>query len=578
MAGSEGHAAAGSQPPGRAHLETRSGLLRLDAGSRRIELRGRLACVRAPSDDAGAVADAIARATVGSAEPRVVDDALLHDVWQSICSLRRVAATAAHVAVPFERRPDAAITPVRERAEHRLQVLLDTWEHMVPVPSAEALRVASEFEFLLSKQAGIAEPAPVDVAALEARLVAAQAAVTDTANGLSPAVRQRVARCHHKVKSAEQELTASRRGKRRRAALARYHAALAQEREALGDAGVDSYTSFLLAVVVEGSTQVDLLARLRAEVELAQAEADLAAAYERVRTMTAQEHAARLADVAARAAALLGRVPGDDPVAELCGLRVEHPDAHGLREKLRHELTALGIDAGDDVVAAARATLGDLHAASATHPAAAAEDVDALDVEARENDRTEGFDARAEYNVGLAGPAKELAALDAQRGLPLAALDATDVMLVIATLFERHRAGELLAGRQPIVLDRALDKLDAACCGMVAQQLSSVGDVQIVVVTTRKEVSDAFSAAGVPAAAWPAAPEPTGSSTVRRPDESQGPSPFCADHTAQVAADCTRCGRGSCIACLVFVPGDPHLWCTTCAHAARRAELRSAGG
>ena len=52
----------------------------------------------------------------------------------------------------------------------------------------------------------------------------------------------------------------------------------------------------------------------------------------------------------------------------------------------------------------------------------------------------------------------------------------------------------------------------------------------------------------------------------------------CDTHAdAMSITRCAHCGKPSCLDCLVYVIGEPELWCTTCAvatHGARPRNLR----
>jgi hypothetical protein len=268
-----------------------------------------------------------------------------------------------------------------------------------------------------------------------------------------------------------------------------------------------------------------------------------------------EDYERRRAELRADAAALLGRVPADDPAAELRALRVEHPDALLVRDDLHAVLAGLGVDAGADPRAAARAFL--------TRPAAAieapppVEDTPLYRAYARELADLEG--ERHANEAGSADIAAAIERVESFDRVALPALEAEAVVGGIDALLDGYRAAELLAGRLPLVLDGALDDLADEVVPTVARALASVEDVQIIVVTARPRVARALGAAGATAVAWP------GSTDEATP---------CAGHPlADSVDDCTQCGRPCCLECLVYVPGEG-LWCTACAELPRPPYLR----
>jgi hypothetical protein len=647
----------------RTDAATRVRLMALDAGHGTVELGGRSACVYAPGREGRRSGETIAHAVIGPrapdidgyvdiagqridlaslptpllrpSAPRTIDARMLGDIWQSICAPRRAQVAKAHAARRLERhRTIAAIERAHERvapvaaiarseepvppAEIRVeqdetvrdvQLLVDAIDRLVPVPSSEALRVASELEYLLANPP-VDAPAGIDLSdleALEAELAAARATVADIAGVIPAAVRQRVAQCHYDVMEAEGALFKSGR-KNRDVALARYQEALTREREALAEAGVDSYVAFLVAIVAgvgaAKPAQGDLQVRLRAEIELAQAEAAVEAARKQIGVLPPAEHALRKRALELQATVLLGHAPGDDPVAELCAVRVAHPDADDLREQLRRRLDALGVDGGDDVVSAAHAFMRERRAAHAESVVAADA---AAETSASSPDDEQDLDValatlleqRAEHDAALAAMEAELEVLDTQRARPVSQLAPAGVTLVIATLLERYRDGQLLAGRLPMVIDRAFDAFDESRASAAGALLAQAEDVQVIVVTQHAAVADMFGASGAPKLQWPQpnveadepvpaevhAPEPHRETVVTAlwVDEAaatEEPEPIvamCAEHPKKVsAAACAHCERGCCIECLVYVPLEAALWCTACVHEVRPNDLRAA--
>ncbi len=239
-----------------------------------LDIGGGHACVHTAAATRTDVADAIAHAVIGPRAPGVdgtveiagrlvallslpaplltpsaaptIDDAILSELWRRACTQRRTNAIAAHEACRRERhRTATAIERARVRAEE-----------------LRAAPVASD-----AMAAG-------DIAAAEDRVRAARLAVARASRGIVPEFRARIDEAHRAVVDAERDLFDAGR-KERPEALARYQAALADERAALAEAGVDSYATLLVSVAVGGAT-VDAETRLRAELELAEAEQELA--------------------------------------------------------------------------------------------------------------------------------------------------------------------------------------------------------------------------------------------------------------------------------------------------------------
>jgi hypothetical protein len=119
-----------------------------------------------------------------------------------------------------------------------------------------------------------------------------------------------------------------------------------------------------------------------------------------------------------------------------------------------------------------------------------------------------------------------------------------------------------------LVVAGAFDNSDPA---LVAAKLGRVDDIQVVVVTTEHALADALANSG---AAVVAASSGTTSSRSASVPEAHTPN-VCARHPEKAAAtQCSQCGRPSCVDCLVYVPGEPELWCVSCADAMRSRNLR----
>jgi hypothetical protein len=127
---------------------------------------------------------------------------------------------------------------------------------------------------------------------------------------------------------------------------------------------------------------------------------------------------------------------------------------------------------------------------SASSPAAAAE-LQAL------------LEERTAHNDALADLEAELAFVDDQRARSFADLEMQAITMVVDALLDRYRAGQLMAGRLPLVLDGVLDLLPASVGAALARHLGTIHDVQVIVVTSEQHTVDAFAATGAVTLKWP---------------------------------------------------------------------------
>jgi len=470
--------------------------------------------------------------------PSVVDCVVLRAQWRTVWDRRCAELDAAHAARRFERhRAEAALDRARARAHARVTGARTAGSGPVERPGARAEHISE-----LRARLDALQPVPVraalaladELAAVQGRVDAAQRA--RAATGRSAIGRGHLEALHREVVAAEAAVSEARR-RERSAALARYEAAVRAEQEALAAAGFDSFAAFLVAVA-QGA--VPAPAAETAEVERAEAEAALTAA----------------PALRARAARLLGHVPGDDAslVDGLRALRVEHPDAAPLRA----ELAALLERSHEQPV-----TLAPVQAVANDAP----EELGRL---ARERDLH--ADALEQLEA-------ELARLDAARDADITALEPGDLALALTALLDAYRRGDLLAGRLPLVFDGTFDGLHPASRRAALDVLAAALDVQPIVVTHDPAVADVARDAGAATLAWPPGPElePTDRPTVEASRRDAGAprasGAHCPEHTdAASVATCARCGRACCIDCLVYVIGEPGLWCAPCARGAGRPQ------
>ncbi|HVJ96425.1 MAG TPA: hypothetical protein VNC41_06305 [Acidimicrobiia bacterium] len=408
---------------------------------------------------------------------------------------------------------------------------------------------------------------------------------------MHPEARGRIDEHHRAVVEAESALFEARR-KDKAGALARYQSALAAEHAVLGEAGVESYAQFLVTIA-QGVQPVDLEARLRAETELADAQTALQLARTTLDAMHDDREEVALA-LRARAAQLLGHFPDADAATQLRALRTEHPDAEAMRAELRAILATIDIAPERDVVAQAERVVADRRANPPMAPAPTVFEAPVLDQPVVEPDPADAVPLReldaeiAEERVALHAEIaeltrecdeldellgafeRELAYLDEVGLRDSAAIDIDARNALFDALFECYRAGELLAGRLPIVFDGALDGMEPAHVRQVAERLQVLNDIQVIIVTSDREVERALDRVGArPVEMYP---NVTSGSAGREPEgAATAATAICREHPGQRAsAECSQCGRPSCIDCLAYVPGEPGLWCVGCAEARTR--------
>jgi hypothetical protein len=653
---------------GRPDVATRLRLITLETPDGRLDFGGSVACVATDPTTRPYAAEAIARAVIGPrrrevdgtieiagrfvalqslpapllspSAPATVDDALFDEMWRATSAQQRADLEAAHAQRRLERhRTDAAIERARGRANALtaratsappepqtvatptvdlpapapapvdtvtpvVTAMLEALDGLGPVPSPAAHALADAFDELAASAPPppAVVPADVDLVAAEQRVDGARLALAGVAGGMLPQARARIETCHRAVVETERMLFEA--GKKDRLeALAQYQGALADERAALSDAGVDSYASFLVTTAA-GVAPVDLEVRLRAELDLAHAEAELGLARDAVDGTSARLHEEREVELRARAAQLLGRFPGADPAAELRALRVEHPDAIATHDALQQVLTQAGEAPSSDVVEQARefvrrraeqpvltpvapAPVSEPEPAPARLPAPTRADDLAKEQRALEVELHALLDERAAHEQALAALEARLEAMDELRTPAMHQLDVDTVLALVGVMLDRYRSADLLAGRLPLVLDGPFDALDPRVVTLIAHQLATATDVQTIVVTGERSVASAFATVGARAVVWPlTGAGPTYETSAPRIPASHPSAAFvrkydlsipamCGLHPDKVvAAECAHCGRGSCVDCLVYVPGETDLWCVGCAEALRSRNLK----
>jgi hypothetical protein len=233
---------------------------------------------------------------------------------------------------------------------------------------------------------------------------------------------------------------------------------------------------------------------------------------------TRRELAERENLMRSRATELLGRPPGEDPVGELRELRVEPERNPETIEAIASALAEAGVDPGGDVVVTARAFAAATDAgagafdsgAVADEPAAPVAGVpDAAAVDAEEIAELEA--ERRAHDRRLAEIEQEMTRLEDLAALDAAKLAADDLTPAIDALFAEYRAGALLDGTLPLVIDGVLDGIGREARERTIQQLAGADDIQIVVVSDDPEVLQAMAYAGAALVRWPESASPEAS-------------------------------------------------------------------
>jgi hypothetical protein len=459
--------------------------------------------------------------------PAVLDLDVLRALWRADCSrrLELMAATqASHLSQ--RQRIDAALESAHDRpappaagrradapsdltdfkaaakAYVRVQSLLAEAEALPPEPPSEALEIADAWEAnveLLRQGEAIGAPTGKPAETPERRARPAPIAETATSGAVSDEVRAELERLHRAVVKAETRIFTQRRGPRNRA-VKRYNAAVAAERIALANAGVDSYATFLLGAD-ERELDHDDRARRAPDEEPAADSDELHAENDDLGIPRREALTARSDELRTRARALLGHEPGDDLASELRALPTDAPTRADPIRKIADCLRGAGIDVLDDVMGQARAFLQSppsVHIPQApTWPMMVPGSVVPLgEVERLEQQRVEQEDLLEEIGV-------EMLRLDTTRDSDLVQLAPSDFVRVIEAMLDAYRAGEVLEGRLPLVLDGVLDGLDVEVRDAAVLALADADDAQIIVVTDDAEVTKRVSDAGGTIVRWP---------------------------------------------------------------------------
>jgi hypothetical protein len=447
----------------------------------------------------------------------VLDRELLRTLWRSDCARRLEVIAASRESIQLERtringeldrvriqpplsaaaaaarpRPDGAgeeLTTFKAAARRfvRVQSLLAEIEAVAPQASPEALAIADAWDALLADPFGAAEAAPAPAPVAPAPLLTGpRAAAPDPAQD---ARRVELDRLHRAAVKAEARLF-GRRLLPRKLAVDRYNEARLREQAALAGAGVDSYGEFLLSL--HPNERVD------DRVQPAPAEAPSTP----IADAQATAFAARAEELRARARALLGREPGDDLAGELRAHLALPAVYAGYVEELVEVLADEGPTDADHVIARARAFIAAPPSVHIPQPPTWAMRVSKSEVPLSEFERhEEQLVAKDEMIGALDG---ESARLTATRDVDLLRLGPDDFVRVVGALFDAYRAGEVLEGHLPLVLDGVLDGLAGDARDAAVRALAAVDDIQVIVVTDEATVARRVREAGGTIVQWPA--------------------------------------------------------------------------
>jgi len=496
--------------------------------------------------------------------PVVIDPDLVRSLWASTTAgirgrlaaehatcgfdLHRIEAALAQFGVKADAaappEPIAAGAPAEPRPQEddelatfmqsvktygRVESLVAALE---PEPYPEALHLAELVDAnvaLTRQRAEIGDGVDIDFDTAERRVKLARIEAAVSSGAVGPDARFEIERRHRAVVEAEKHL--SEVGRRRRPrAVVRYDAAVAAEQKTLAEAGIDSYAMFLMALS-SGETQRDERARQAALDELASA----SAAYEqalRLRELPSRAELETRAQVLREHARnVLGREPGRDLSADLRTLRVRRADYDDRMRELVAVLERTGTVVGDDPLADARRFLmspPSIHIeAQREWPMPGARRpgrLDEADAFPMPGDARQPSDEPCEP----AGPSavelaqievlerelaevqqrvdeleQQMTELESARTADLAQLSPEAFASALQSTLAAYRAGTVLDGKVPLVLDGVLDRIGPDACQAAVDILLRADDLQAIVVSNEPAVVQRIGSAGGTMVRWP---------------------------------------------------------------------------
>jgi hypothetical protein len=528
--------------------------LRIGSERRRLHLGGGFACVVAATGARSAAARWIASTIVGPAPtpsgsdspsetapewrlqapllplraPAVLDRAVLQTLWRSDCARRLEVIAASRESLRSEReritaalerlRIQPPLTAARPRRASdqagaelaafrdstrrfvRVQSLLGAIDALRPESSPSALELAAAWD---ARDSWVEPEARAEPEAPGETPPAPASASPTTPSDVDEQRRAELERLHRAVVKAEARIF-GRRVLMRKRAVARYNAATGAERAALAGAGVDSYAEFLLE---SGAPELPENSPGRASHDESTAATGRDAA-EGARPTRDDEDVGARADaeeraqaLRARARALLGREPGEDVASELRAHLVDPPARAAYLEELSALLHEEGYAELDDVIGRARAFIATPPSVHVPQPPTWAMLVAGPEVPLRE---VEGFEHElASNDERLEALEREAARLAGTQDADLLRLGPDDFVRVVGALFDAYRAGEVLEGHLPLVLDGVLDGLAADARDAAVLALARIDDAQVIVVTDDAGVTSRIREAGGTIVQWP---------------------------------------------------------------------------
>ncbi len=466
-----------------------------------------------------------------------------HRIEGALAALGVQAAVRAELRAP---EPEPPAQPKPPTADEELAVFMQSVQTygkveslvaaLEPEPLAEALHLAELIDSnatMTQAREALGDDGTVDADAADRRVKLARIEIAMASGSVGPEQGREIERRHRAVVEAEARLSEVGRRRRPRATV-RYDAAVAAEQKALADVGIDSYAMFLMALTA-GETGPDERRLQSAQHELEAADAAYEHAVQLAHLPSRDDLAARSLLLRDHARALLGREPGHDVASDLRAVRVPRADHADRLRDLVAVLRNAGSEVGDDPIADARRFLMsppsihiarqpewrmpdprwsgrvDQSEAFATPgsspqpirelaPAAPAEP-ERSPVELARLEALEREHAAQQQRLGALE--SEIRDLEAMREADLPQLSPDAFRHTLESTLEAYRAGRVLAGRVPLVLDGVLDRISPDTCDAAVGALAGAADLQAIVVSNDPQVMQRIRDAGGTIVHWP---------------------------------------------------------------------------
>ncbi len=372
-------------------------------------------------------------------------------------------------------------------------------------PDVAALALAEEIEAIAALRAHSNRlDDSVALAAAEAAVVETRAELERVRleiGAIDPELVAIARDCHADVEAAASALVVAKRAERA-AARDTFTAAEAAERAALAVCGFTTYATLLVSVARGGTRPEDEGRLAAAQRAVAHAEAS------RRRAAIAAELPSEIelddtdVELRARAATILGRIPGGDPAADLRRLRRSNGAVEVATDALCTALRAAGVEPGTDALAAARAVL-------AAPPSVSTTNID--DIEARLAAVDDAGAAAADEYERLGRRLEQLAAQRAALGdesdFSLEQLDADNCEVLIRDWVEGGSGLGIVAGSLDQLPGASLERALTVLAESTAfRPLVIVSSLPMVAMWARGLGATVHGALPAPVAPAPAAP------------------------------------------------------------------------